>query len=46
MTKRPISGGTMSADDRQAHDVMLGLIKTRHESLASLSSALWMIGLG
>ena len=28
VTKRRISGGTMSADGRQARDVMLGLMKT------------------
>ena len=28
VTKRQISGGTMSADGRQARDVMLGLMKT------------------
>ena len=28
MTKRRISGGTMSADGRQPRDVMLGLMKT------------------
>ena len=28
MTKRKVSGGTMSADGRTARDVMLGLMKT------------------
>jgi len=28
VTKRRISGGTISADGRQVHDVMLGLMKT------------------
>jgi hypothetical protein len=28
VTKRKISGGTMSAEGRQARDVMLGLMKT------------------